>query len=144
VILGPALVLAGIVGGIACVVILTSQGLDRSSKWISIVVGLISVAVSTSGLRLGWLNWRRQRDQGPRPVNASSVGAVAVGGDPSAKITTDVSDVEHVAKLRSPPTAGVNADGIGSVAVGGNSNAPIRTKVTGVRGEQHRRGSTSP
>jgi len=143
-IMGLVLILTGIVGGIGCVLVLTSQGLDRSSKWISIAVGLTSVALSAGGLRLGWLNWRRQRDQGPRSVNAPGVGAVAVGGDSGAKITTDVSDVEPMAKLRLPPTAGVNADGVGSVAVGGNSNAPIGTKVTGVRGEQHRRGNTSP
>lgn len=82
---------AGVVG---IVLWLAGQGLDRAEKWVSLVVGPMSVALTTVGLVLGWLTWRQQRAaSGTPPVTAGGPGAVAVGRDSQGEIEVNVSGV---------------------------------------------------
>ena len=122
-------------GGAGAVLFLTGQGLDRAEKWVSIAGAVASVAFGLTGLVVGWLTWRqaqRQAQARPTAVASPGIGAVAVGGDSGAEVSTDVAGVV-------PPPApsatlapnSVSASGMGSVAIGGNSTAQIRSKVTG-------------
>lgn len=128
------LVVLGIVGAIGCGMLLARQGLDRAEKLVSIGVGLASLLIAAGGLWLAWLTWRQAAlpPAAPAPpVTAGGVGAAAVGGSSSERITTEVSGIAPAA---APPTvggSGVHATGTGSVAVGRDSTAPISTKVTG-------------
>lgn len=124
-----------LVGGTGAVLSLTGQGLDRAEKWVSIVGTVTSVALAVAGLGLGWLTWRQaQRQTRARPTAVASpgIGAVAVGGDSAAEVSTEVAGIVPPAALSATPAPqSVSASGLGSVAIGGNSTAPIRSKVTG-------------
>ncbi|MFI6822522.1 hypothetical protein ACIBJE_16440 [Micromonospora sp. NPDC050187] len=120
------------VGATGIVVVLAGQGVDRAEKWVSLVVGPMSVALTAAGLGVGWLTWRQSRSgAGMRPVDASGPGAVAIGGDSHGVTEANVSDVSAVSPIPPPAGGGVRAAGAGSVAIGGSSTASIRTTVTG-------------
>ncbi|MEV6306858.1 RIP homotypic interaction motif-containing protein [Actinoplanes sp. NPDC051861] len=53
--LGGVFLVAG-VGGV--IVFLTSEGLDRAEKWISISVGIGSLLLGAFGAVLAWKSWR--------------------------------------------------------------------------------------
>jgi hypothetical protein len=135
-ILASVLAVAGFAGVVAFMVFLTGQGLDRAEKWVSIVGATLSLALALAGFRLGWLTWRHTGASTavPPSVDAEGAGAVAIGGESTGEIVTDISGAVPTPGPLSTSAAGVNARGSGSVAVGGASGAPIRTKVTGPDG----------
>lgn len=130
-----ALFAAGLSG---CVVVLTGQGLDRAEKWVSLVGMFISVIIGLAGLALGWLTWLQSRasSSSERRINAQGSGAVALGGDNAAEISTDVLSAADPGASPQSADGGVTAGGAGSVAIGGSSAAPIHTKITRAEGSQ--------
>ena len=71
--LSAAVLAIGVVATTACALYLAHQGLDRASKWVSLVVGPTSLVLSATGLLLGW----RTRSAGgtvERTGNATAFG----------------------------------------------------------------------
>ncbi len=68
------LVGAGVMGA---TVFLTSEGLDRAEKWVSISGVIVSVALGVGGLVLAWLSLRLVRANPPAAVVPPSLPATA-------------------------------------------------------------------
>jgi hypothetical protein len=71
--LSTAVLAIGVAATTACVLYLAHQGLERASKWVSLVVGPVSLILSVTGLLLG----RRARSAGAtveRTGNATASG----------------------------------------------------------------------
>ncbi|MEU8242556.1 hypothetical protein AB0C07_30250 [Actinoplanes missouriensis] len=133
----------------ALIIYMIASGLDKADKLastISVLAALLALAApyllppptAASGVPpavepAAPLAVRRTAaPTAPPSAHAPGVGAVAVGGDSNAAISTEVSG--HAPEPAPPPqpaTPGVTATGTGAVAIGGTSNAPITTRVTG-------------
>lgn len=113
----------------ALVTYLVTVGLDKADKLASTIGAVVAL------LALGapyLLPSPAPAPAQPRATHADGSGAVAVGGDSNAEVSTDVRGVTSAAAA--PPVGpGATASGTGSVAIGGSSDAPIRTKVTEAR-----------
>jgi len=111
---------------VALPVYLVAVGLDKADK----IASTVAAVVALLALTMRYLPPALARTTPSSPVGVPGTGAVAIGGDNSARIGTDVAGVAPSSPT--PPTGnGVWAGGPGSVAIGGNNTAPIRTEVTG-------------
>ena len=109
----------------ALVAYLATIGLDRADK----IASGIAAVLALLALVAPYLLPAPRAASCPVRVSASGVGAVAIGGDSSADVSTFVSAA--VASGRPGAIgAGVSASGTASVAVGGTSTATIRSAVT--------------
>ena len=97
------------------VVLFAATGLDTADKVASAVCAVLAVVA------LCWQYLVSPPGSGARPVSVPGPGAVAVGGDNNAEVST---------RFAGPvPPAASGASGPASVVVGGTSTAAIRTDV---------------
>jgi hypothetical protein len=123
------------VGGVVCVLLvvglvayLVVAGLDKADKIASVLAALLALVA----LAAPYLVPAPRGVASPALVSASGEGAVAIGSDSSADVSTDVSSGVRPSRPGGMDD-GVSASGTASVAVGGASTAEIRTRVTGHR-----------
>ncbi|GAA1588106.1 hypothetical protein [Actinoplanes couchii] len=118
----------GVFGAIvlSLIVYLLLVGIDTADK----IASSVSVVVALVALGTPYLLAPPVSDQpgDPSMIHAPGAGAVALGGDSAAEVSTEVSGVFPPA-TDAPTGPGVTASGSGSVAIRGSSTAPIRTKV---------------
>jgi hypothetical protein len=89
-----ALLLAA--GAAGAIWLLAGQGLDRAEKWVSLVGVVISVAVSSAGLALGWLTWRSTTRASGRTGNGGSAAPARVSNSKGVQIGDHNTQNNHI------------------------------------------------
>ena len=116
-----------VVALVAYLVVVGLEKADKVASSIAAVLALISLIAPPLLLLSGPTSGSESRPDGR--AHATGAGSVAVGGDNSGRISSEVEDGAPLGVLPSAEP-GAHATGPGAVAIGGNNRARIRTRFT--------------